>query len=382
MKRAFTLLLLLAATGAGAQVTRIIIPAGTPEDQALQAVTNENDAQKRIAMLQDFVQKFSANAQAVAYGNWQLAQQYADQNDNAKALEYGEKALALQPNNLDILVFVSGVAQKMKANDKLMDFAVRGAAAFNGITNQQKPADATAEEFALKVKQDQDPFRQSYEFLEVSGFNAMMAEQDAKRRMGMVEKFIGAFHESRFEEQVMQLAVYTLGQLKDSARLASFAEKALAGNPNNVSTLLVLADAFAEFPEPSAATRAESYARKALEATRAQTGGDASQVHLYSGMAHSSLGYALMKQEKTVSAIAEFKTASAELKDIKDHPDAYAAVLYRLGFAYAKTGKLPEAKAVLTEAVAIQGPYQEPSRDLLAKVQAAPTKRPGSTKKR
>ena len=55
-----------------AQVDRITIAAGTDEDHALQAITNEQDAQKKLGMYQDFVQKFSSNPQAVAYGNWQI----------------------------------------------------------------------------------------------------------------------------------------------------------------------------------------------------------------------------------------------------------------------------------------------------------------------
>jgi len=52
-----------------AQLDKIVIPAGTPEDQALQAISNEQDAQKKLAMYEDFVQKFSSNPAAAAYGN-------------------------------------------------------------------------------------------------------------------------------------------------------------------------------------------------------------------------------------------------------------------------------------------------------------------------
>lgn len=379
MKRmSILVLLLLNAIAAGSQVTRIIIAAGTPEDQATQAIGNETDPQKRVVMWQEFLSKYSSNPQAAAYGNWQLAQQYLDQSDAAHALEYGEKALAIQPNNLDILIFLSGVAQKTNANDKLLDYAVKGGTAFNGIARQPKPESDSTEQFAAKIQQEQDTFRQSYEYLEATGYNAMMAEQNPKQRMSAVERYLGAFPGSRFQEQAMQVAVYSLGQLKDSAKLASFSEKALAANPNSVSTLVILADAFVEFPEAASAVRAEEYARKALEMAKVQTGLDEGKMRMFSGMAHSSLGYALMKQEKTLPAIAEFKTAAEQLKDQRE---AYPAVLYRLGFAYAKIGKLPEAKEVLTEAVAIEGPYQQPSRELLAKVQAGPPKARTTKKK-
>ncbi len=46
-----------------------------------------------------------------------------------------------------------------------------------------------------------------------------------------------------------------------------------------------------------------------------QGAGGQPQLHrLYSGLAHSTLGYTLLKQEKTIPAIAELKTATTELK--------------------------------------------------------------------
>jgi hypothetical protein len=47
-----------------AQVATIMIPAGSPEDEALRAISAENDGRKRVALLQDFLQKFSSNFQA------------------------------------------------------------------------------------------------------------------------------------------------------------------------------------------------------------------------------------------------------------------------------------------------------------------------------
>ena len=89
-------------------------PAGSPEDQALQAITAEQDAQKRVTMYQDFVQKFSSNPDALVYGNWQIAQIYQASGDTQKAMDYGDKALAGAPNNLGLLVFETNVAQSAK----------------------------------------------------------------------------------------------------------------------------------------------------------------------------------------------------------------------------------------------------------------------------
>jgi tetratricopeptide (TPR) repeat protein len=90
------------------------------------------------------------------------------------------------------------------------------------------------------------------------------------------------------------------------------------------------------------------------------------------GVAHSTLGYAYMKQEKMAAAIPELKAAAGLLKGQDDA--SYAVALYRLGFAYGKTGKLAEARAVLEEAVKIPGPLQAQSQKLLADVNAVKPK--------
>src|SRR5438874_10878148 len=61
------------------------------------------------------------NPAAASYGDWQLAQAYAATGDLQKSLEYGDKALAGSPHNLDILVSQAGVAQQAKNNVKLME---------------------------------------------------------------------------------------------------------------------------------------------------------------------------------------------------------------------------------------------------------------------
>ena len=105
-----------------AQLDKIVIPAGTPEDQALQAISSEQDGQKKITMYEDFLNKFASNPAAVAYGNWQVSQYYQGAGDLQKAVSYGDKALAGAPHNLDIIVSQASLAQQMKDNAKLMEY--------------------------------------------------------------------------------------------------------------------------------------------------------------------------------------------------------------------------------------------------------------------
>ena len=357
-----------------AQLERIVIPAGTPEDQALQEISKEADAQKKLALYQEFIQKFSSNPAAVAYGNWQISQYYQTAGDLPRALEYGDKALASSPHNLDILVSQASIAQTMKDNARIVEYAEKGGLTYEGISKQPKPEGDSDQDFATQVASDKESVKSSYDFLEGVGFNAIADEKDPKKRMSYIERFSGAFPHSRYQEQVSQYAMYTLGpgQLNDPARLVAFGEKSLVANPNSIPALLLLSNFYVEESKPASIAKAVTYAQKVVALAKAnQADADRSR-KLSAGVAHSTLGYAYMKQEKTAASVPELKSAAALLKGQDDV--AYATALYRLGYAYAKLKRTAEARETLNEVVNIPGPLQQPARDVLNTIAGAGTK--------
>jgi len=354
------------------QIENIVIPAGTPEDQALQAITKEPDDQKKLAMYEDFLKQFASNPAAVAYGNWQLAQAYQGAGDLQKAFDYGDKALASAPHSLDILVSQASVAQQLKNNAKLLDYAVRGGEVYNSIGKAPKPEGISDQDFATHVQEQKDGAKSSYEFLEAAAFNVIVGETNAKARMNDIDRFTPAFPNSRFDEPVASYAMMSLSELKDTTRVVAYGEKALAANPNNLPALLLLAGTYVEDPKPGGVAKSATYAQRAVAAAKADAPDADRTRKLSAGVAHSTLGYAYMKQEKTVVAITELKSATALLKGVDDQQ--YAVALYRLGYAYAKLSHNSEAREVLLEAAKIPGPVQPLSQDLLAKVNAARAK--------
>jgi tetratricopeptide (TPR) repeat protein len=368
-----TVVLLLASAGY-AQIDRIVIPAGTPEDQSIQEISKETDTQKKVALYQDFLSKYSSNPAAVAYANWQISQSYQSGGDLPKALEFGDKALVASPRNLDILVSQAGIAQQLKDDSKIIDYAEKGGLAYEGIGKQAKPEGVSDEDFANRTLSEKDSLKSSRDFLESVGFNAIADEKDAKKRMSHIERFTAAFPSSQFQEQVSQYAMYTLGpgQLNDPVRLVAFGEKSLAANPNSLPALLMLANTYVEETKPANWGKAVTYSQKVITLAKANEPDADRARKLSAGVAHSTLGYAYMKQDKTASAIPELRSASALLKGQDDV--AYATALYRLGYAYAKINKTTDAREVLSEAVKIAGPLQQPSQELLLKVNAARAK--------
>jgi hypothetical protein len=354
------------------QLGRIVIPAGTPEDKVLQAISNEQDAQKKLTMYQDFLQQFSSNVAAVAYGNWQISQFYQSAGDLKKALEYGDKALAGSANNLDILTSQAGIAQQLKDNAKVLDYAARGGAVFNSIGQQPKPAAMSDQDFASSKESDINAAKPSYEFLEAAAFNAIAGESDAKTRLSYIERYTPAFPKSRFEEQVTSYAMMALSELKDSAGLLAYGEKSLAANPDSIATLLLLANAYADDLQPGSLGKAVSYSQKVISLAKADAADADRSRKLSAGAAHSTLGYAFLKQNKTEAALPELKSATALLKGEDDQ--SYAVAGYRLGIAYTRVNQMSEARQVLTEVSKIEGPVRPLAQGLLTKMDRAAAK--------
>lgn len=363
---AFSIFISVASISYG-QIDKITITAGTDEDKELTTIGNEQDAQKKISMYQDFLQKYANNPMAVAYGNWQLSQTYQAAGDMQKAIDAGDKALAASPRNLDILTSQVMIAQQIKDNALIFRYALQGGDAYDSIDKQVKPANVADEQFQTDIQSDKQTNKGAYQFFQSAGFNVIQAETDAKTRMDYIERFSATFPKSGLDEQLTSYAMVALSDLKDNQRVIAYGEKALAANPENLPVLLMLANTYVE--NPGTAAKAVTYAQKAIFAAKADAPDADKYRKISAGVAHCVIGRAYANEGKTLPSIAELKSAMALLKGEDEQQFALAA--YLLGWDYAKLNKLTDARAVLTEAVAIPGPVQAPIQDLLTKVNSA-----------
>jgi len=362
-------LLFFLTSVAYSQVEKLAIPAGTPEDKDLILISGEQDAQKKLAMYQEFLAKYASNPMAVAYGNWQLSQYYQNAGDLQKALECGDKALAAAPHNLDILTSQVMIAQQAKDNVRQFKYSDEGGDVYNSIEKQPQPADLTQEQFAAAIASDKEANRSAYEFFRNAAFNSIASESNAKTRMDYIDQFATTFPKSGMEDQIANYAMLSLADLKDNKRLVAYADRVLAGNPEDSAALLMLANAYVDSPEPSALAKAVTYAQKTIVVAKAEQPDADRSRKVSAGVAHSILGRVYAKQEKTLPSITELKSAVALLKGQDEQQ--YAVAAYFLGWDYAKLNRLSDARAVLTDAAAIPGPMQPPIKELLTKVNSA-----------
>src|SRR5258708_1648827 len=339
-------LFLLAASLSFSQIDKVTIAAGTPEDRELTTIGSEADAQKRISMYEEFLQKYSSNAMAVTYANWQLSQAYQAAGDLQKAVDAGEKALSSSPRNIEILTSQVTIAQQMKDNPRIFKYAIQGGDAYDSIAKQPKPADLDDEQFKSSIAEDQESNKSAYEFFQSAAVNVVAAETNPNARLEDIDKFTATFPKSGMEEQLNSYALMALNELKDNQRLIGYSEKILTRQPDTLAPLLILANAYVE--SPANAAKAITYAQKALVAAKADHPNADKSKKVSAEVAHCVMGRAYANQGKTMPSIAEMKSANALLKGQDD--GQYAIAAYFLGWDYAKLQRYTEARASLTDA--------------------------------
>src|SRR5437868_15024763 len=82
------------------------VQAGSPEDKAFQKIDAENNPDAKVALLQQFEKEFP-QSKALREAYLQLVQIYQQKNDSPKIIEYSEKTIKLDPNNLVALLTVT-----------------------------------------------------------------------------------------------------------------------------------------------------------------------------------------------------------------------------------------------------------------------------------
>ena len=97
--------------------------AGSPEDKAFQKIDAESNVEAKIALLVDFEKQFP-QSKALREAYLQLVQIYQQKNDQPKIIEYSEKTIKLDPNNLVALLTVTR-AYSMDGKQASLDRAIQ-----------------------------------------------------------------------------------------------------------------------------------------------------------------------------------------------------------------------------------------------------------------
>jgi tetratricopeptide (TPR) repeat protein len=99
------------------------VKAGSPEDKAFQKIDAEGSPDGKITLLLDFEKQFPQSP-ALRDAYLQLVELYQGKNNGAKVIEYSEKVLKVDPNNLAALLKAT-YAYSLEGKSASLDRAIQ-----------------------------------------------------------------------------------------------------------------------------------------------------------------------------------------------------------------------------------------------------------------
>src|SRR5258708_23608793 len=334
------------------------IPTNSDADHALTEINAASDPAHKLAL----IEKFAAGAQGdmVIVADDQYVNYYIAAKNCDKALEYGDKLVALDPDSFSNAVNMVRAAQGKGDVNRMFSYGEKAAQILREIKDQTAPDGMKQETWDSQKAQTLQDVRETVTYVQQLLFDGAYRTADAAKRAALLVRFAQLFPDSPFASQALGVAAASYRQTQNTAKMLSVANDLLAKDPDNLGMLLLLADYYSEKGEQL--DKAESYAKKSvslLETAKKPEGvTDAQwkqQSGLQKGLAVSALGQVKIQKTNNAQAADNLRSAAPLLKA---DDGGYARNQYRLGFALLNLKRVPEAKAAFTDAASVNSPYK------------------------
>lgn len=358
------------ATALSAQIGKTVtVPAGSDEDKALGPIYAASDGPDKVALIDKFMSDYG-KGDFELLGDQLYVQTYLAQKNYAKVYEYGDKALALDPNNLVTAVNIIRAADAQSDTAKMYDVGEKAGAMITRFKESPAPEGTSANDWAATKDHVLKEEEADIGYVEYTMVNAAFKTTDSAARAKLFDRYAAAFPDSSYTITVREQEAVAYQQAQDTPHMISTAQAILDKDPNNVSMLILLADAWSDSGQQL--DKAAANAQKALAALKDAKKPDnvtdedwQKQTALEKGIAYSAIGEIDVRNSKNAPAVDAFKQAGPLLKSNNYY---YGRNLYRLGFTLAKMQRIPEARTVLTEAVSVDSPYKSLAQQTLTKI--------------
>ena len=341
------------------------IPANSDADHALTEINATADPAQKLAL----IDKFAASAQGdmVILADDQYVNYYIAAKNYDKALEYGDKLFALDPDNFSNGVNMVRAAQGKGDVNRMFSYGEKTAQILQRYKEQAAPEGMNQATWESQKTQTLQDVHETVVYMEQLLVDAANRTTDAAKRAALLVRFAQLFPDSPFANQALGVAAASYRQTQNTAKMLDVANGLLAKDPDNLGMLLLLADYYSEKGEQL--DKAEAFAKKSVALLETAKKPDGvtdeqwkQQSALQKGLALSALGQVNIEKKNNAQAVDNLKSAAPLLKSDEG---SYARNQYRLGFALLNLKRVPEAKAAFTDAASVNSPYKALAQEKL-----------------
>ena len=247
------------------------VAVGTDEDQLVLAINGADNPQDQLAALDKFA-KEHADSKFMTCVNEYYSTVNLKLKDYDKSIEYGEKDLAANYQDLNVLLTV---LRAYAAGTKVSDTAF---AAINKVPDQAKtevgtpsrPAKATDEEWDKIQKESQELSKDSHDYAVWAFFQLEPRVTDPAKRIEALDNFVKVFPDVE-KDNAAQLnhAYFEAYRLQNNLdKTVEYGDKVVAADPNDVVVGNTLGLIYAFYIKNPSIDKAAGYAHKALAAAQ------------------------------------------------------------------------------------------------------------------
>lgn len=369
---------LLVTASATAQRHKLTINAETPEGQMLQQIGMEQDAAKKVALLEEFAAKHP-NHEAIGWVYSQLIPAYANAKEFDKVIAIGEKQLAADGEDIEAALAVLKAAEAKRDGDLVLKYAPLTSDLARKIAGEKKPDDEDEVE-TWKRKVSYATQVDTYSEYALSATALALQTTDPAKAIALVEMLESRNPKSQYLAHSYQAYFTALRQAKQLDKAVAVAEKVLQTDQTNEDMLLFAADYYMQKNQNP--DKVLAYSARIIEVLpkKAKPEGvsDAdwqNKKNLTLGLAHWMTGVTYANQNKFSQADSSLRTA---LPLIQGNEQLKAGTLFYLGIANYKLGEAGkgDSKRILDalkfnqECAAIKSPYQAQAKKNIAAIRS------------
>ncbi|MCC6586107.1 MAG: hypothetical protein IT168_05260 [Bryobacterales bacterium] len=239
MRFGLVLALTFASFAATQSRHKVDINTETPEGQALQAIGQEQDGAKKLALLEEFSSRFASNPN-LPWVLGQLQPLYLKANQHDKVFPVAEKLLAADPSDSEIAYGGLQAAVAKQDPDLIVKWANLTNESAKKAVAASKPED---EDEAAHWKYKVDFGTQVQKRCEYEVYTAALRAQDWGKKLQLFEALKALNAKSEYAGQLDETYFLAYRATNQNDKAFAVAEKLAAENKANEDMLLLLANA-------------------------------------------------------------------------------------------------------------------------------------------
>ncbi len=289
------------------------------------------------------------------YEQMQVAYLKAGQPD--KAIQVGDKLVALDPDHLEAAHQNLKAAEAKKDPDLIRKWSDRTSQIARKVMASPQPKEADEVD---EWKRGVDFAKQLDTYTEYSLYAAALQTQDPRKRIELAESLGARTPKSQYSGQAAQIQFDAYRQLGDNARLLAFSEKTLQTDQSSEDMLAMVSNEYVEKKRDP--DKVVAYSAKIVELMNTKPKPEgvsdedwARKKKTLSGLAHYMSGLAQYNQKKYSPADKELRAA---IPLVEGNDQLKAATLFYAGLANYSMKNIPDALRFNQQCAAIKSPYQ------------------------